>query len=131
MFHFHLIIYYEGWESEYREAITDIFSVIDPAQWHGSVWALPFPPHLREIVRRQFPKSRVLGRFVPAYYGKLRYFRPIREEIYRKMKSWIREAAPQVFVYLCMKTALSGNGVSAKRPPTQLTCPIRWTCLYS
>ncbi len=29
-FHFDPIIYYEGWEGEYREAIREIFSVIDP-----------------------------------------------------------------------------------------------------
>jgi spore photoproduct lyase len=107
-FHFDPIIYYEGWEDEYREAIRDIFSVIDPGRvaWI-SLGALRFPPHLRDIVRRQFPKSRVpCGEFVPGHHGKLRYFRPIREEIYRKMKSWIHEVAPQVFVYLCMENRL-------------------------
>ena len=107
-FHFDPILYYEGWEDEYREAIREIFSIIDPGTvaWI-SLGALRFPPHLREIVRRQFPKSKVpCGEFVPGHHGKLRYFRPIREEIYRKMKSWIHEVAPQVFVYLCMENRL-------------------------
>lgn len=107
-FHFDPIVYYEGWESEYREAIGEIFSAIDPDRiaWI-SLGALRFPPHLRDIVRRQFPHSIVpRGEFVPGHHGKLRYFRPIREEIYRKMKSWIHAAAPQVFVYLCMENRL-------------------------
>jgi spore photoproduct lyase len=107
-FHFDPIIYYEGWEPEYREAIQEIFSVIDPdsVAWI-SLGALRFTPHLRDMVRKRFPKSKVpYGEFVPGHHGKLRYFRPIREEMYRKMNSWIHEAAPQVFVYLCMENRL-------------------------
>jgi spore photoproduct lyase len=105
-FHFDPIVYYEGWETEYREAIREIFGVIDPGSvaWI-SLGALRFTPHLREMAHRRFPKSRVpYGEFVPGHHGKLRYFRPIREEMYRKMRSWIRSEAPQVFVYLCMES---------------------------
>jgi spore photoproduct lyase len=105
-FHFDPLIYYEEWESEYQEAIREIFSVIDPrnVSWI-SLGALRFTPHLREMIHRRFPKSKVpYGEFVPGHHGKLRYFRPIREEMYRKMKSWIQAEAPQVFVYLCMES---------------------------
>ncbi|MBN1567515.1 MAG: hypothetical protein JXA73_06690 [Acidobacteria bacterium] len=105
-FHFDPIIYYEGWETGYRDAIRDIFNVIDPdnVAWI-SLGALRFTPHLREMARKRFPESRVpCGEFVPGHHGKLRYFRPIREEMYRKMRAWIRSAAPHVFVYLCMES---------------------------
>ena len=107
-FHFDPIIYYEGWETEYREAIREIFGVIDPGNvaWI-SLGALRFTPHLREMAHKRFPKSKVpYGEFVPGHHGKLRYFRPIREEMYRKMRSWIRSEAPQVFVYLCMESRI-------------------------
>ena len=104
-FHFDPLICYEGWEEGYRSAVEEIFRSIDPA---GVAWvslgALRFTPQLREIVRRRFPKSKVpCGEFVPGHHSKLRYFRPIREEIYARMVAWIRELAPQVFVYLCME----------------------------
>jgi spore photoproduct lyase len=105
-FHFDPVIYYEGWESEYQETVKDIFRFVDPSRvaWI-SLGAMRFTPHLREIVRQRFPHSKIpYGEFVPGHHGKLRYFRPIREEIYEKMRSWIREAAPQVFVYLCMES---------------------------
>ncbi len=105
-FHFDPIIHYEDWESGYREAIKAIFSAIDPANvaWI-SLGALRFTPHLREMAQKRFPESKVsYGEFVPGHHGKLRYFRPIREEIYRKMRAWIREEAPGVFVYLCMES---------------------------
>ena len=107
-FHFDPIVYYEGWEAEYRDSVREIFAAIDPRSvvW-VSLGALRFPPRLREIVRRQFPRSIVpCGEFVPGHHGKIRYFRPIREEIYRKMRAWIREAAPEVFVYLCMENRI-------------------------
>jgi spore photoproduct lyase len=105
-FHFDPLICYEGWEADYRAAVREIFSAVDPA---GIAWvslgALRFPPHLREIIRKRFPESKAAyGEFVPGHHGKMRYFRPIREEMYRKMRSWIHEAAPDVFVYLCMES---------------------------
>ena len=36
--------------------------------------------------------------------GKLRYFQPLRVEMYRKMVGWIRRAAPTVKIYLCMES---------------------------
>ena len=105
-FHFDPVIYYEGWESEYREAVREIFRTVDA---DGVAWislgALRFPPHLIDHVKKRFPQSGIpYGEFVPGHHGKLRYFRPIREEIYRNMISWIRQEAPHVAVYLCMES---------------------------
>jgi spore photoproduct lyase len=107
-FHFDPLVYYEDWESGYREAVKEIFKAIDPT---GVVWvslgALRFPPHLLETVKKRFPASRIpYGEFIPGHHGKLRYFRPIREDMYRKMISWIGKEAPQVFVYLCMESSV-------------------------
>ncbi len=105
-FHFDPLINYEGWEEEYRDAVRTIFRAVDPRRiaWI-SLGALRFPPHLRSLVRKRFPESRVpCGEFIPGHHGKDRYFRPIREEMYRKMRGWIYEEAPQAFVYLCMES---------------------------
>jgi len=107
-FHFDPLIFYDGWENGYREAVHEIFRAAEPGKiaW-VSLGAVRFPPHLREMVRRRFPKSRVpFGEFVPGHHGKVRYFRPVREEMYRKMRNWIHAEAPGVFVYLCMENRL-------------------------
>lgn len=107
-FHFDPLVCYQGWEAGYRETVSEIFSAVDPARvaW-VSLGALRFPPHLRERVRRRFPDSRVPhGEFIPGHHGKVRYFRPIREEMYRSMNSWIAREAPGVLVYLCMENRL-------------------------
>jgi len=105
-FHFDPIFHYEGWEAEYKEVIHDILDAINPQNiaWI-SLGALRFTPHLREMAHKRHPESKVpYGEFVPGHHGKLRYFRPVREEIYHKMKSCIQEKAPQVPVYLCMES---------------------------
>jgi len=104
--HFDPLIHYEGWESDYEQAVKEIFAAVDP---NGIAWvslgALRFTPHLREFVRKRFPKSKIpYGEFVPGHHGKLRYLRFIREEMYSRMRSWIRRSAPQAFVYLCMES---------------------------
>jgi spore photoproduct lyase len=33
----------------------------------------------------------------------MRYFKPLRIEIYKKMVEWIKEIAPDVLVYFCME----------------------------
>jgi spore photoproduct lyase len=104
-FHFDPILYYEGWEDGYREAVSEVFRSVGAERiaWI-SLGALRFPPHLRVLVHRRYPGSRVpCGEFVPGHHGKDRYFRPIREEMYRKMRAWIHAQAPEVFVYLCME----------------------------
>jgi spore photoproduct lyase len=104
-FHFDPLIHYEGWEEGYREAVREIFRAVNPERiaWI-SLGALRFPPHLRDLVRKRFPGSKVpCGEFVPGHHGKDRYFRPIREEMYRKMCAWIHAEAPQAFIYLCME----------------------------
>lgn len=107
-FHFDPLICYDDWEQDYKSAVEETFRAVDPK---GVAWvslgALRFTPQLRDILRSRFPKSMIpYGEFVPGHHGKLRYFRPIREAMYRKMREWIRREAPNVFVYLCMESRL-------------------------
>ena len=107
-FHFDPIVYYLGWEKEYRQVVKELFAAINPENvaWI-SLGALRFTPHLRESVQKRHPESKLpYGEFVPGHHGKLRYFRAIREEIYQRMDTWIHEEAPQVLVYLCMESRL-------------------------
>ena len=40
----------------------------------------------------------------PSDDGKIRYFRPLRADMYAKMWGWIRRYAPDASLYLCMET---------------------------
>jgi len=117
-FHFDPLIHYEGWEQDYENTVREVFAAIEPRSvaWI-SLGALRFTPHLRDLLKERFPKSKIpYGEFVPGHHGKLRYFRPIREEMYSKMLGWIRQQAPGVFVYLCMESRLVWEHCFAHTP---------------
>ncbi len=64
-----------------------------------------YPPKLKGIVEERFPETRIfLGELFPGRDSKFRYLKEIRVEIYRKMVGWLREADPDLFIYLCMES---------------------------
>ena len=105
-FHFDPIVHYEGWEEGYRAVVEQLFTHIRPESvaWI-SMGGLRFSPGMKPIMRERFPRSRLpLGELVPCEDGKLRYFRPLRVEMYRKLLSWIKSSAPRVPIYFCMES---------------------------
>ena len=105
-FHFDPMIEYPGWERDYEQMLEQIFATIG---WRRVAWlslgVLRTTPGLKRTMRYRFPRSALLtGEQVLCPDGKLRYFQPLRIEMYRKMLGWIRPIAPTVKVYLCMES---------------------------
>src|ERR671919_2042882 len=105
-FHFDPMVEYPGWEKDYEEMVDHIFATID---WRRVSWfsmdVLRNTPGLKRTMRDRFPRTSLLtGEQVLCPDGKLRYFQPLRVQMYRKMLQWIRRAAPTVKVYLCMES---------------------------
>jgi spore photoproduct lyase len=70
-----------------------------------SMGSLRFPPALKDVVRERFPKSRLLyAELFPGADGKMRYFKPLRTEMYAKMLAWIRRYTVDTGLYLCMES---------------------------
>jgi spore photoproduct lyase len=104
-FHFDPLVLYEGCEKEYEQCVQQLFSCIDPTHiaWI-SLGSLRFMPALKEIIQQRFADSRIVyGEFITGLDRKMRYFKPLRIDLYRKMVGWIKGIAPEVFVYLCME----------------------------
>lgn len=104
-FHFDPVILYNGCEEEYREVIRKIFSYVTPDNiaWI-SIGTFRFIPPLKNIIKERFLKSKIAyGEFITGLDGKMRYFKPLRIDIYKKMVDWIKEIAPDVLVYFCME----------------------------
>ena len=104
-FHFDPLILYEGWEKDYRRLVKQLFSSVSA---QNIVWislgSFRFMPLLKRIIQKRFQKSKLIyGEFIPGLDGKMRYFKPMRIELYRKMATWIREFAPHVTLYFCME----------------------------
>jgi spore photoproduct lyase len=105
-FHFDPMIEYAGWEKDYQSMLEEIFATID---WRRLSWlslgVLRQTPGLKRMMRQRFPQTELLtGEQVLCPDGKLRYFQPLRVEMYRKMVGWIRRFAPTVKIYLCMES---------------------------
>jgi spore photoproduct lyase len=105
-FHFDPMIEYPDWERDYERMLDQTFATVN---WRRISWlsmgVLRNTPSLKRTMRHRFPGSRLLtGEQVLCPDGKLRYFQPLRVEMYRKMLGWIRRAAPTVKVYLCMES---------------------------
>ncbi len=104
-FHFDPMLIYEGCEEDYRNVVKQLFARVssDNIVWI-SLGTFRFMPSLKPIIQKRFPKSKIIyGEFISGLDGKMRYFKPLRIELYRKMVSWIRDYAPHVTIYLCME----------------------------
>jgi spore photoproduct lyase len=104
-FHFDPLILYEGWEKDYKRLVGDLFKTVSA---RNVVWislgSFRFMPSLKPIIQKRFPRSKIVyGEFVPGLDGKMRYFKPLRIALYRKMVAWIKAVAPDVLIYFCME----------------------------
>jgi spore photoproduct lyase len=105
-FHFDPLVHIPGWEEEYKRTFEMMDKLIDP---NGIVWlsmgGLRFMPALKSIIRKRHPKSRILaGEFVPGLDGKMRYFKPIRIQMYGFMAEMLRKWHEDLGLYLCMES---------------------------
>ena len=105
-FHFDPIINIENWQKEYADTVRQIFESVDPKKiLYISLGALRFPASMKKTIEEKFPDSRItLGELIPGTDQKLRYFKPIRIEMFQNIYQEIRKYRQDVFVYLCMES---------------------------
>lgn len=104
--HFDPLVRFAGWENAYRRVVAALYDHLDRS-WIAwiSLGTLRYPPALEAIIRERFPESRLpLEELVPGLDGKLRYFRPLRVQIYRSIYGEIMRRDPRGAVYLCMES---------------------------
>ena len=105
-FHFDPLIDYPDWERDYEEVVGKIFAAI-PEERIGwiSLGCLRLMPELKGIMQDRFPRSELAqAEWIRGMDGKLRYFKPRRVEIYRRVVEMIRRHAPNVTLYLSMES---------------------------
>lgn len=123
-FHFDPVIDYPGWEEDYRRSIQNLFSQIpeEAIAWI-SLGCLRMMRELKPVMQARFPKSSLgSAEWIHGMDGKLRYFKPTRIDIYRKMVAWIREEAPNVTLYLSMESPEVWQKVFGFLPTRETVC---------
>lgn len=105
-FHLDPVIHYEGWEAEYHGLIDRIFSTVSPdsVAWI-SLGSFRYSPGLKPVMQTRFPDDWLTkAEMIQGPDGKYRYFRTIREEMYRSIRGKIESVDKRLFLYLCMET---------------------------
>ncbi len=105
-FHFDPLINYEGWEKEYTEVIEKIFHYIHPERiaWI-SLGSLRFVSGMEEDIKKKTPETKIIyGELLPGLDNKMRYFKPIRVEMFKKVLELIKNFSKNKPVYLCMES---------------------------
>ena len=106
-FHFDPVILYDGWEQEYEAVVEALFKAVpqESVLWI-SMGGFRYAPQFRDVMRENFPAETISdAEFVLCPDGKMRYPKPVRREIYRKLSEMIRNRAPDPYVYMCMESA--------------------------
>ncbi|MBN1277152.1 MAG: DNA photolyase [Deltaproteobacteria bacterium] len=105
-FHFDPLIIHPGWRDGYLKTLDLMDKYIDPK---GIIWislgSFRYMPALKRIVRKRHPGTIILdGEFIQGLDGKMRYFKPIRIDIYSFIKEHLNEWHPNLGLYLCMES---------------------------
>lgn len=104
-FHFDPIIQHDNWRDNYNHVIDSLFSKIKA---QNIVWismgGLRFPPALKQIIKERFPKTPIIrSEQITGNDQKIRYFKPLRLEMFKYLYNRIRSHSKEVFVYFCME----------------------------
>lgn len=106
-FHFDPIFYYEGWEAEYRAVVDMIYDTVSDVRriaW-CSLGGFRSNPALKIHLKARHEELPLFsGEMITGTDGKLRYFRPIRVEIYRAMRDAFYRRQADAPIYLCMES---------------------------
>ena len=105
-FHFDPLIPHQKWKDEYQRTLEMMDRFIDPK---GVIWislgSFRFMPGLKPIIRKRHPGSCVLdGEFIMGLDGKMRYFKPIRIDLYSFMGENLGKWFKNLGLYLCMES---------------------------
>lgn len=104
--HFDPLIPHPGWREDYLRTLELMDRHIDPK---GIIWlsmgSFRYMPELKKIIRKRHPGTSILeGEFVPGLDGKMRYFKPIRIDLYAHMGENLAKWHADLGLYLCMES---------------------------
>ena len=105
-FHFDPLIQHPDWKEGYMRTLEMMDKYLDPK---GIIWislgCFRYMPVLKSIIRRRHPGTSILdGEFVPGLDGKMRYFKPMRIDMYAFMREILKKWHRDLTLYLCMES---------------------------
>ena len=103
-FHFHPIVYYEGYENDYKNIVQKVMSMFLPSQIAMiSMGTLTFIKPAINKLRSTGLKSKVLQIPMEDAVGKSSYTKEVKKEIFSNVYDAFRSWHEEIFFYLCME----------------------------
>lgn len=105
-FHFDPILPINNWKDDYSEVFELMKQRLKNLKiaWI-SLGTFRFPAGFIEKVESNYPGTELFTEeFYPSADGKIRYFRPFREEIYKFTFEKLNSLFPNTAIYICMET---------------------------
>jgi len=112
-FHFHPIVWFDGWQQQYREVVQRVLSMFSPHEVLSiSMGSVTFIKPVIAQIRKRGEQSKILQmQMVKDPHGKLTYPAPVKRQtfslLYEAFKPWHAD----VFFYLCMEHAQFWNAL--------------------
>ena len=103
-FHFHPIVYYEGYENDYKNIVKKVMSMFKPSEVAMiSMGTLTYIKPAINKLRSTGLKSKVLQIPMADAVGKSSYTKEIKKEIFSTVYDQFQPWHKDVFLYLCME----------------------------
>ena len=104
-FHFHPIVFYEGWEEEYGEVVKEVMARFVPGEvLFVSLGTVTFIKPVVRAIRQRGWQSKILQmELVPGPKGKLSYADAVKERLFGHLHRCFAPWHGEVFFYLCME----------------------------
>ena len=120
-FHFDPLIMHKNWKDGYKAVVDRLFRVIDPeCVVYVSLGALRFVPEMRTYMKERRAEYIFEGEFIKGLDNKMRYFRPLRTQMYLFLKEVLTQYIEEDRLYMCMETPVVWEDVFKLRMTTKL-----------
>lgn len=119
-FHFHPMVYYEGWRREYRDVADRLLSLFSPREVaFVSTGSMTFIRPVVTEIRKRGGSTKVLQmEMVQDAHGKLTYSDEVKTQLFGQLFGALEDWHGQVLFYLCMEDAAMWRSVFGVSPPT-------------
>jgi spore photoproduct lyase len=117
-FHLDPMLIVPNWQSLYDAMLDELYSKIKPPQiaWI-SMGSLRYPPEMKDRMLAHYPNSVLpFGELICGLDGKMRYARPIRVPLYRRIYQKLTAVDKPPFIYFCMESQDVWQEVTGSAP---------------
>jgi len=117
-FHLDPLLTVPDWQSLYDEMLDELYAKVKPQQiaWI-SLGTLRYPPEMKDRMLAHYPNTVLpFGEMIRGLDGKMRYARPIRVPLYRRIYQKLTAVDLPPFIYFCMESQVVWQEVTGMAP---------------